>query len=293
MFSNIRLKTQKRILIVSFIAVPLFLLLLFSYYPAIKLFQYSFTNWDGLDPQLHYVGLKNYIEAFHDKKAMLAILNNGAYLIAMVIQMALALYLAIILNGRIKGRNFFRSVLFLPYILNGVAVAFMFNYLYDAQKGPINQFLGIFGIHIKTFFPANYMGNFSLAFISLWMYTGFSMVLILGALQSIPNDIYEAASIDGASFLQTAIYITLPNIKTIIEYLLFTGISGSLQAYFQVYVMTQGGPAGKTDTFVTKSLYLAFQDQKYGKASAMSVMLLVLVVILIVIQKLALGKEED
>lgn len=293
MFSSTSVKTQKKIVIVSFLIIPIAMLIIFSYYPAVKLFQYSFTNWDGLDPKLHYIGFKNYIELLHDKKALLAVVNNGAYLIVMFIQTALAIYLAIILNGKLRGRNFFKSVLFLPYILNGVAVAFMFNYLYDANKGPINQFLSTFGLHITSFFPANYMGNFSLAFISMWMYTGFNMVLILGALQSIPNDIYEAASIDGAGFFQTAIYITIPNIKSILEYLLFTGISGSLQAYFQVYVMTNGGPAGKTDTFVTKSLYLAFNDNKYGKASAMSVMLLILVVVLIAIQKLALGKDEE
>lgn len=293
MFGSTSIKTQRKIVIVSFLIIPIAMLIVFCYYPAFKLFQYSFTNWDGLDPKLHYVGFKNYVDLFHDSKAITAVLNNGAYLIVMFIQTALAIYLAIILNGKLRGRNFFKSVLFLPYILNGVAVAFMFSYLYDANKGPINQFLSIFGVHVKTFFPASYMGNFSLAFISMWMYTGFNMVLILGALQSIPNDVYEAASIDGAGFLQTAIYITIPNIKSILEYLLFTGISGSLQAYFQVYVMTNGGPAGLTDTFVTKSLYLAFNDNKYGKASAMSVMLLILVIILIAIQKLALGKDEE
>lgn len=293
MFGSASAKTQKRILIFTFLIIPIVMLAVFCYYPAVKLFQYSFTNWDGLSPAYNYVGFKNYTELFKDPKAVLAILNNGAYLIVMFMQTILAIYLAIILNGKMRGKNFFKSVLFLPFILNGVAVAFMFNYLYDANKGPINAFLKIFGVHISTFFPANYMGNFSLAFISMWMYTGFNMVFILGALQSISNDIYEAASLDGASFFQTAIYITIPNIKSILEYLLFTGISGSLQAYFQVYVMTNGGPAGKTDTFVTKSLYLAFTDTKYGKASAMSVLLLILVVVLIGIQKLALGKDED
>lgn len=293
MLGSTSAKNQKRLLIFTFLVIPLVMLIIFCYYPAVRLFQYSFTDWDGLDPNMKYVGLKNYIEILHDPKAMLAVLNNGAYLIVMFIQTALAIYLAIILNGKMRGKNFFKSVLFLPFILNGVAVAFMFNYLYDANKGPINQFLSIFGIHVSTFFPANYMGNFSLAFISMWMYTGFNMVFILGALQSISNDIYEAASLDGAGFFQTAIYITIPNIKSILEYLLFTGISGSLQAYFQPYVMTEGGPAGKTDTFVTKSLYLAFHDDKYGKAAAMSVMLLILVVIIIGIQKLALGRDED
>ncbi|URZ18272.1 carbohydrate ABC transporter permease [Clostridium felsineum] len=295
MFKSFNVKVQKRVLIIAFLVVPVFLMLLFSYYPAVKLFQQSFTNWDGVSPTYKYIGFKNYISVFTDTSSLKALLNNGAYLVGMFIQTAIALYLAIILNAKLKARNFFKSIVFMPYVLNGVAVAFMFNYIYDYNKGPLNVLLKSIGLgnYVVHWLPNSYFINISLAIIGVWQYTGLSMVLFLGALQSIPNDIYEAASLDGANFFQTVRYIIIPNIKRVLELVLFTGISGSLQAYFQPYVITKGGPAGMSDTFVTKLLSVAFQFQNFGKASAMSVVLLLFVVALIGVQKLFLGRKEE
>ena len=288
------MKQQKTIIIVAFLIIPLILIAVFSYYPAIKLVQQSFTNWDGSAPTYKYVGFKNYKYVFTDKDVLQTFKNTFAYFVVMLFQTALALYLAIILNGKIKGKNLFKSIIFMPFILNGVAVAYMFNYMYDFNQGPINVILrsiGLGSLAIK-WLPANYFINFSLAFIGMWRYTGFAMVIFLGALQSISKDMYEAANIDGANFFETVRYITIPSIKRVIELNLFLGISGSLQAFFEAYVITGGGPAGMSDTFVTKTLNTAFKYSNFGRASAMGVVLVVIVIFIIGVPKLVLGSKE-
>lgn len=288
-------KFDKFIIITAFLVIPIAFLLMFSYYPALKLFELSFTNWDGARPYYSYVGFKNYANVFSDSELWKAFANNGAYVIAMIFQTIAGLYLAIILDYRIKASNLLKSVIFMPYILNGVAVAFMFNFIYDYNNGPINVFLRSIGLENFTiqFFGNNYFVNFSLSAIGVWMYTGFAMVIFLSSLQTIPKELYEAASIDGARFFYSIRYITLPNIKRTLEINLFLGLNGALQAYFQPFVLTKGGPAGKSDTFVTKTLQVAFNHQNFGKASAMGVILLVIILIVISVQKLALNRGGD
>ena len=297
-FGSKSMKKQKTIIIILFLFIPVVLLAIFSYWPAIKLVQQSFTNWDGVrpfyKPYTEYVGFQNYKYILGDTETIKTFQNTLAYFLVMLVQTVLALYLAIILNGKLKGKNFFKSVIFLPYILNGVAVAFMFNYLYDFNQGPLNVILrnvGLGNLAIR-WLPASYFINFSLAFIGMWRYTGFAMVIFLGALQSIPKDLYEAANIDGANFFQTIKYITIPSIRRVIELNLFLGISGALQAYFEAFIITKGGPAGRSDTFVTKTLSTAFNFNQFGRASAMGVLLVLIVIVIIGAQKMALRTEE-
>lgn len=292
---NKSLKTQKLIIIVTFLTVPMILMGLFSYYPAIKLFQQSFTDWDGMRPFYKYVGFKNYKAVFNDTETLKTFQNTLAYFIIMIIQTILGLYLAIILNGTvIKFKNFFKSIIFMPYILNGVAIAYMFNYMYDYNKGPLNVFLRNIGLgqYAIRWLGDGYYINFSLAFIGMWQFTGFAMVIFLGALQSISQELYEAANLDGANFFQTTKYITMPSIKRVIELNLFLGIVGSLQAFSQAFLITKGGPAGRSDTFITKTLSTAFDFRNFGKASAMGVVLLIVVLVLVSIQRSVLKEEE-
>ena len=285
-------KTQKFIITITFLAIPLLLLLVFVYYPAIRLFQISLTNWDGLSKEMKFIGFRNYTEAFQDKKLFMALTNNLAYLVAGLFQTTFGFYFAVVLNTKIKGRNFFRSGIFMPYILNGVAVAFMFNFLYNYQSSPINvvvRYLGFDGIH---FLGNEYYANFSLAFIGFWKYTGFAMIIFLGALQSISTDYYEAASIEGATFIQKIRYITLPLVKQSVELLLILTINGSLQAFYEPFIITKGGPAGRTATFVTHTITTAFEFSKFGKASAMGIILMFMIIIVVSIQRRLTRSEE-
>ena len=285
-------KTQKVIITVTFLAVPLLLLLVFVYYPAVRLFQISLTSWDGLNSDMKFVGLRNYTEAFQDKKLFMALANNLAYLAAGVLQTIFGFYFAVVLNTKLRGRNFFRSGIFMPYILNGVAVAFMFNFLYNYQSSPINVALRAIGFEGIHFLGNAYYANFSLAFIGFWKYTGFAMIIFLGALQSISTDYYEAASIEGATFVQKMRYITLPLVKQSIELLLILTINGSLQAFYEPFIITKGGPAGRTATFVTQTIDTAFEFSKFGKASAMGIILMFMIIIVVSIQRRLTRSQE-
>jgi multiple sugar transport system permease protein len=267
---------------------------MFSYYPAIKLFDFSFSNWDGFSKSYNYVGLSNYVDLWNDKTALMTFGNNAAYLLVYLVQNVFSLYFALILNGSIRKRNFFKTAIFMPYILNGVAVAYMFGFMYSYNDGPINILLrALSGGHFAIkWIGEGYYSNFSLGLIGFWRSLGFTMVLYLGALQSISKDLYEAADIDGANFFHKVRYISLPSIRQILELNLFMCLIGAMQTYFEPFVLTQGGPAGRTDTFVTSTLKIAFDFSNFGKASAMGVVLVIFAILIFAIQKKVLREKE-
>ncbi|MBP5197762.1 MAG: sugar ABC transporter permease [Lachnospiraceae bacterium] len=285
-------KTKDRIYIICFLIIPVTLLVLFSYYPLTKLIQLSFTSWNGMSRDLNYVGIRNYQDIFSQKELFQTFGNNMAYVITALIQQVAGLFLAILLNSNIKMKTTFRAILFMPYIINGVAVAFMFNYMYDYSNSPINFLLNKLGVESVHFISNSYMTNFALSFISFWKYVGWTMVIYIAALQSIPGDVYEAARIDGAGFFQTVRYITLPNIKTMLEVSLLLSLNGALQVYFEPFLITKGGPNGRTATFISKSLELAYNYSKYGKAAAMGVILLIIILILVAVQNAFLKGDK-
>ena len=285
-------KAKDRIYIVCFLLIPMALLALFSYYPLMKLIQLSFTDWNGMSRDLSYIGVRNYRDIFSQKELFQTFGNNMAYVITALIQQVAGLFLAILLNSNIKMKTTFRAILFMPYIINGVAVAFMFNYMYDYSNSPINFVLNRLGMEAIHFISGSYMTNFALSFISFWKYVGWTMVIYIAALQSIPGDVYEAARIDGAGFFQTIRYITLPNIKKMLEVSLLLSLNGALQVYFEPFLITKGGPNGRTATFISKSLELAYSYSKYGKAATMGVILLMMILVLVAIQNLFLKGDE-
>ncbi len=288
-------KIQKKIIVVSFLLIPLVLLIVFSYYPAAKLFQYSITDWNGVSKTLNYTGLSNYTEILKNKDYRLVASNNLVYFLSAFIQILLGLFLAVVLNSKIRGTNFFRSVIFMPYIMNSAAIAYMFNFIYNYEQSPINQFFRWTGLgdYAIRFIGNSYWTNLSLAFIGVWTYTGFFMVLYLGALQSVPTAFYEAAEIDGAGFFQKLFYITIPNIGTVIELTVFLGINGSVQTFLQPLLVTQGGPGIRTETIVSYTLKVAFKYNNYGMASALGVAVMIIVVILLGIQQLVIKNREE
>ncbi|CAM4458022.1 carbohydrate ABC transporter permease [Paenibacillus tarimensis] len=293
MFSRLSFGVQRKIVIIGFIMIPLVLLLTFAYYPALELIRLSFTSWDGLSPDKQWVGFENYREVFRNPEIFGVFWHNLAYFVIGIIQNILAIYFAVILNSRLKGKHFFRLLLFLPYILNGVAVAYLFGYVFDTTQGSLNLFLGSLGLPSDTsWLGSESFVNYTLASIGLWRYMGFNMVIYLAALQSIPADIYEAASIDGASGWQKFRFITLPNIYRIIELNLFLTVTGALEVFDIPFVLTNGGPAGASETFVMKIIETAFQFNNYGLASAMSVVLLVIVVAVLSVQRYFLNRGD-
>ncbi|USB31786.1 sugar ABC transporter permease [Paenibacillus sp. YPG26] len=293
MFGTMSYNKQKTIIIVSFLTIPLLLLGLFTYYPAIKLVYYSFTNWDGYSPEKPWVGLANYREVFSNPDIFKVFQHNFAYFVMGVVQNIIAIYFAVILSNRLRGRNFFRILLFLPYIMNGVAVAFMFGYVFDTTNGSLNLLLGTLGL--SGLADTSWLGteglvNYSLASTGLWRFMGYNMVIYIASLQAIPRDIFEAAKIDGAGSMQTLWRITLPNMKPVIQLNLFLTVTGALEVFDLPFVLTKGGPAGASQTYVQRVVETAFAFNNYGLASAMSIILLFFVVFVLLIQQLVLSR---
>ncbi|GGJ00336.1 ABC transporter permease [Alicyclobacillus cellulosilyticus] len=285
-------RTQKAVLIISFLLIPLALLVTFSIYPFFKLIYYSFTSWDGLSPTFTWVGFNNYVQIFKNPALFGAFAHNFSYFVGGIVQNIFALILALVLNSRIRARNLFRTILFVPYILNSVAVVYIFKFMY-LDNGALDILLNHLGLsHLETSWLGNdAVVNWSLAFVSFWQYFPFNMVIYLAALQSLPQDMYEAASLDGASRWQTLWFITLPNLKSIIQINLLLTVSGALEAFNIPFVMTNASPP--TATFLTNTMNVAFTFHNFGLASAMAIVLLIIVFIVISIQQWLLGGRRE
>ncbi|MCR2804638.1 carbohydrate ABC transporter permease [Paenibacillus soyae] len=293
--NNLSYSTQRKIILIGFLALPLALLALFTYYPAVRLVVQSFTDWDGISDSSRWIGFDNYKEVFVNPDLFGVFLNQIPYVIIGIIQNIIAILFAVILNSKLRGRNGFRVMLFLPFIMNAVAVAFMFQYVFDTTNGSLNALLGCLGLESlqQSWLGNESIVNFSLASIGLWRFMGYNMVIYLGAMQSIPGDMYEAAKIDGAGRFQTLWHLTLPNLTKIIQLNMFLTISGALAVFDLPFVLTKGGPAGASETFLMKTIETAFQFNNFGLASAMSVVLLIITALLLGIQNAVIGKGGD
>jgi len=288
---NLSQKAEKKLLIFLFTIVPVSLLLLFSYYPLVKMFQYSLTDWNGITPDPNFVGLDNYRTVLTNPKYFSVFKTSFYYFIATFFQLGIALLFATILSFKVKFANFWKGILFFPYLLNGVAIGFIFLYFYKGG-GTLDTVLTFFGLEdqIQLWLGNRSINNISLAFTSVWRYTGFNFLVFLGAIQSVNPEIYEAAEIDGANQWDKFRYIIVPSIKKIIFLNIILGISGSLSVFDIPYIMT-GGSNGTT-TFVIQTIATAFKYNKTGLASAMGIILLGIVIVVTVVQKLAIKEER-
>ncbi|MDZ5000998.1 ABC transporter permease subunit, partial [Clostridium perfringens] len=159
---------------------------------------------------------------------------------------------------------------FLPYVINGVAVACMFSFLYSSENGVLNSFLQLLHMNEVSWLSDPKIVNMSLAVVSLWKFSGIHIILFLAAFQSLPTDMVEASLIDGASSFKQFYHIVLPNIKGVVEIILFLNVRGALMIFDIPYVMTSGGPGNASSTFTIETIKTAFQYSSFGKASAMA-----------------------
>lgn len=275
-----------------FLLIPLILLILFTYVPMFDMFRYSLYKWDGFG-EMKFVGLKNYKELFTKPEYFSMFKTSLFYLVGSFIQIGLALIFAVLLmdSKKTKFSNFFKGCIFFPYLVNGVAVGFIFLYFFKAG-GTLDTVLTALGIpqeSLPLWLKTVGLNNVCLAAVSLWRYLGQNMVMFIGSMQSIDSDLFEAASLDGANSWQTFRYIILPNIKTVISINLILAVKGAISVFEIPYIMTNG--ANGTATFVTKTLEVAFTSRKIGMASAMGVVLLILIMIITFIQKRFFEKE--
>lgn len=288
-----RRAVQKWVIIILFLIIPIALLVVFTYLPLFDMVGYSFFKWNGTSKQKTWIGLNNYIEVFTRPEYLKVLKTSIYYFIGSIVQIMLALFFATILNYKIKGRNFFKGVIFFPSLLNGVAIGLIFLLFYKGG-GTLDSVLTMLGIPqqaLPLWLGDVALVNISLVFVSVWRYMGQNMVMFNGAIQSVNTELLEAASLDGANKWQQFWYIILPNIKTIVSLNLILAVKGAISVYEIPMIMTNG--ANQSATFVMKTLDTAFTSRKIGLASAMGVVLLVFIMIVTFIQKRFIeGKEE-
>lgn len=274
-----------------YLAPALILLITFTYVPVANMLYYSFHTWDGLDVTMDPVGFDNYVRVFTDEQYWRVFLVSLYYFVASFAQIAIALYFAVVLSFNVRFKNLFKGILFFPYLLNGVAVGFVFLYLFQPE-GTLDTMLRMLGLgeHTRYWLGDPDIANFSLAGTSVWRFTGLNFVLFLGAIQSIPGEIYEAAEIDGANRWHQFRHIIAPGIRRIISLSFILAISGSLAVFEIPFIMTGG--ANGTRTFVVQAYQTAFQFRQIGLASAMAVVLLLIVLVLTWIQRRLLPDDE-
>lgn len=273
-----------------FLLVPLGLLVLFTYVPVANMVWYSFTSWDGMAPVKEPVGLDNYQRIFTDPDMFSVFLVSLYYLAGAFLQLVLALYFATVLSFRTRVRNLFKGILFFPYLINGVAIGLVFLF-FLRPGGTLDAVLALVGVAD----PPQWLGdpdlaNLSLASTSVWRYMGLNFVLFLGAIQSIPAELFEAADLDGASSWQKFRFIIAPGIKQVIGLMTILAISGSLAVFEIPWIMTGG--ANGTTTFVIQTVQQAFEFKKFGLASAMAVVLLLIVLLITWVQRRILPDEK-
>jgi multiple sugar transport system permease protein len=264
-------------LLALFVVVPILLTAWISLHRGSMAVPYS---------QLEWVGLHNYAILFQQATFRTALVNVFLYSLAnLIIILPLALLLGMFLyQSTIRGKNTLRTVLFVPYMIPTVAVAIVWGYLYEPQYGPLNQILG--WLHIP---PQNWLGSINEAMLSLvilnvWQTLGYYVVMVVAGLTEIPQEYYEAASIDGASWFQQQLYVTLPLLNRSLAFVFVILTINTLQIFDPVYVLTQGSPVNSTDVVAYQMYVTAFNYGQAGLASAMAMVLLAVVLFLSLLQ---------
>ncbi len=278
-------KVQKVLVITAFLLVPMVLLMVFTYIPFAETVKFSFYNMKYTGAR-KFVGFKNYVKVFSRDDCFGALKLSLYYMGGSVVQLTLALYLATILSFKVKGGNLFKGFMFFPFLINGIAIGFIFKFFYT-RGFVFDTVLSWCGFDLESlpyWLKDRRINNISLVGTSLWRYFGQNMVLFIGAIMSVSEELYEAAMLDGANRFQQFKYIILPCIKSIFVLNVILSISGSLSAFEPPYVITDG--ANGTGTYFVVMHEIAHTQQKVGLASAMAVVLLMIIFAVTILQKL-------
>lgn len=288
------MKTKNKELPYILMAVPaVAVFVTFFIVPLIFTIKYSFYSWTNFSPDITWSGLENYKKLFSDTMIFGGIKNSLIYaFFTVILQNLISLPVAVVLNTKFKGRNFFRATFFCPAVLSTLVVGYLWKYILSAGDfGLVNQMLNRIGIDTVNFLGNGKLALASIIFTQVWQWFGWSMVIYLGNLQSIGDDLYEAASIDGATTLRKFWHITIPGLAPAIKTNLVTGIISGLKVFDVILSMTNGGPAHKTDTILSL-MFAKFSEGNYGYASSFGIMFLIVSMILSGILLGLFGKWE-
>ncbi|MBP3038532.1 sugar ABC transporter permease [Bacillaceae bacterium Marseille-Q3522] len=277
------MKNHKNLWGYTFIAPQLAGLIAFSLIPVLFTFALSFMKWDGFGAK-EFIGFANYLDQFTDPDFWKALVNT-VYYTALVIPFSIGISLAVaIALNKIKGKNIYRLFYFMPVVTSSVSIGVIWMWILNGEFGILNQILALVGIEGPMWLTDTAWVMPSIALLSIWWGLGYNMVIFLAGLQGISKSYYEAAEIDGASKWQQFFHITLPMLSPTTFFITIMAIISSFQVFDQAYVMTSGGPAKASYTFVYHIYESAFVDFKMGISSASAMVLFGIILILTLIQ---------
>ncbi|WP_205093786.1 carbohydrate ABC transporter permease [Thalassobacillus pellis] len=256
--------------------------------PTIAALVLSFTDWNGIAAELNFIGFSNYIELFtNDPIFYQSLTNNLKFTVSVLaFQTVLSLVFAIMLVKNTKANVFYRSIFFFPTVVASVSIAFTWNFMYDPNIGVINNTLSAIGLENLT---QSWLGNpdiaiYSIAFIQFWMHTGQMLIIFVAGLHSIPKELYEAASIEGAGKWHTFRYVTWPLLAPSATIVVAYTTIQSFKAFDLIIATTNGGPSYATEILSLLLYHEAFNNFRFGYSSAISVIFMIIIAVITIVQ---------
>ena len=280
---------------IAFIAPAFIFFTLFIIVPTISSVYYSFTSWDGISPNVKFIGLANYKEIFTSARFGNALKNTIILTVFISIcENVMALAIALIVDNVRWGKNVFRSAFYLPVLVSGIVSGFIWKIMYNYNFGTFNSILKSMGLEDAR---QDWLGNTSLTLIMIglvlvWKGAGYYMIIYLASLQSVSTDLIEAAQIDGATAIQRFRHITIPMISGAFTINFTLSLINGLKVFDQISVMTDGGPGFTSETLVYLLYKVGFNEGRQGFGTAVGIMLLFIIIILNTIQQKFLRSRE-
>ncbi len=274
----VKKKTLPYLFLLPFMAMYIVLIL----YPIVQGLYVSFTDWDMMSPEKPFVGLKNFKYLFfYDPLFWGSVKVTLQYIFTNVpVKIALGLALALIFNQKIKGMVFYRSAVFLPFVINIAAVGILFQWILDPQIGVLNYYLQMMGLPPQKWLVDPTWTMEMVVMVTVWWSIAFNVIVFLAGLQEIPEEFYEAARIDGANAWQRFWNITLPCLRGTMLFVVVIQVIGSFQAFGNIYMLTTGGPANATNVLMVQLYKTGFFYFQMGPAAAIGVIIFVIVILL-------------
>jgi raffinose/stachyose/melibiose transport system permease protein len=281
--------------ILLFLAPALILIGVYIIWPIIMSFDLSMYEWDGVSPQKLYLGFKNWIDLIHDSIFWHAFGNNIKFIFfSIIIEMPIAILIAVMLDRGGKKFDAFKSLFYLPMLMSSVAIGVLFKYIYDPSFGLLAGILNF--LHLD-FLNQDWLGDPNVAFYSVvavicWQYIPFYMIFFIAAISNIPHELYEAARIDGATQGQYFWKIELPLLAPSIKTACILSLIGSLKYFDLIYVMTEGGPSNATELMATYMYKNAFASFKMGYGSTIASAMFIIITTAGILAYFATKKKE-
>lgn len=259
--------------------------------PMFLALRYSFTSWDGMSAEKVFVGLQNYIDLFHDQNFLDALWFTIKFTIGnTIIQNVVALLFAIALDSGIKGQKIYRTILFIPCLISAVIVGFVWLKMFSNVLPELNDMLGM-NIDFLLFGKKETVLT-GLLIANNWQWIGYWMLIYLAGLQSVPAELYEAAKVDGANAVQRFFNVTIPMLAPAITICVVGITTGSLKVYDLLVTSTKGGPGRASTSLIYETYTTAINGRQYGYGSAMSIVLVLMLLLVALIQVKGLKKRE-